>query len=462
MSKIDKNIDRRDFLKYLGGAAAITTLSSCTGGATTSQQSQGAVGGTKSGALEYRTVPTTGDQVGLLGYGCMRWPKLGTPAPDGNVIDQEAVNELVDYAIEHGVNYFDTAPVYMQGWSEKSMGVALSRHPRDKYLITTKLSNFNSTTWSKEESIKIYENSFKMLQVDYIDYILLHSVGSGDWERFKQRYIDNGILDFLIEERKKGRIRHLGFSFHGDISVFDYLLSINDTVKWDFVQIQLNYVDWHYADPKSNTNADYLYAELEKRDIGVIVMEPLLGGRLATLPEHLSTKLLAERPDNSIASWAFRYAASFPKVITVLSGMTHMEHLEENLKTYTDFEAITPQEDKLLMEVAKMLKEYPMVDCTACQYCMPCPYGLDIPAIFSHYNKCINEGNYPLDSQDREYAAQRRAFLVGYDRSVPKLRQADHCINCKKCEIHCPQKIQIPAEMKRVNQYVESLKQNKF
>ncbi len=462
MSGIKKNIDRRDFLKYLGGAAAVTTLASCSSESGSTAKSSTTTKSKKDGELEVRVSSSTGDKVGLLGYGCMRWPLLETPAADGNVIDQEAVNELVDYAIEHGVNYFDTAPVYLQGWSEHATGVALSRHPRESYFIATKLSNFNSKTWDKSESIKMYNDSFKKLKVDYIDYVLLHAVGSGNWERFKNRYIDNGILDFLIEERKSGRIRNLGFSFHGDITVFDYLLSRHDEIKWDFVQIQLNYVDWQYADPKRNTNAEYLYNELAKRDIGVVIMEPLLGGRLATLPEHLSKRLLAERPDESIASWAFRYAGTQPKVLTVLSGMTYMEHLQDNISTYTSFEPISEEEDKLLMDTAKMLMEYPMIPCTACQYCMPCPYGLNIPAIFSHYNKCINEGNYPLDTQDEEYAAQRRAFLVGYDRSVPKLRQADHCINCKKCESHCPQTINISAEMKRVNEYVESLKQDKF
>ncbi|MFI3315986.1 MAG: aldo/keto reductase [Rikenellaceae bacterium] len=463
MSKISKKIDRRDFLKLLGGAAAVTALDSCTGSAATSatvdnssQQSDPGQG------MEYRVSATTGDKVSLLGYGCMRWPLLDKPAADGNVIDQEAVNELVDYAIEHGVNYFDTAPMYIQGWSEYTMGHALKRHPRESYMLATKLSNFNEKIWSRQESINMYNNSFKKLQVDYIDYLLLHSVGSGNWEKFKGRYIDNGILDFLIEERKKGRIRNLGFSFHGDISVFDYLLSRHEEIKWDFVQIQLNYVDWLYADPNRNVNAEYLYAELEKRNIGVIVMEPLLGGRLASLPKHLSSKLLERRPDDSIASWAFRYAATFPKVLTVLSGMTYLEHLQDNIATYSSFEPITTQENRLLMETAKMLKEYPMIDCTACQYCMPCPYGIDIPGTFSHYNKCINEGNYPIDTQDENYAAERRAFLVGYDRSVPKLRQADHCIGCKKCEEHCPQKIDISGDMKRVYKYVESLKQNKF
>ncbi len=461
MSEIKKNIDRRDFLKFLGGAAALTTLSSCGAGSASSKSNTNKTTTSDEG-MEYRINESTGDKISLLGYGCMRWPTLPTPAADGNVIDQEAVNELVDYAMEHGVNYFDTAPVYQQGWSEPVMGVALSRYPRDSYYIATKLSNFNQTIWDRDESIAMYKASFKKLKVDYIDYVLLHSVGSGNWDRFNSRYMDNGILDFLVAERAAGRIRNLGFSFHGDIKVFDYLLSRHDEIKWDFVQIQLNYVDWLHADTKSNTNAEYLYAEAAKHDIGVVVMEPLLGGRLASLPQHLSSQLLAQRPDQSLASWAFRYAASHPKVFTVLSGMTYMEHLVDNVSTYSPLEPITPEEDKLLMNIAKMLMEYPLVDCTACQYCMPCPYGVDIPSTFSHYNKCINEGNYPLSTQDENYAKERRAFLIGYDRSVPKLRQADHCINCKQCEIHCPQKINIPAEMKRVNDYVESLKQNKF
>ncbi len=457
MSKIDKNIDRRHFLKFFGAATALTALAACntTSDKRASKKSQ-------NDKVDRRTSSSSGDSLPLLGYGCMRWPKLDAPTAEGNVLDQEMVNELVDYAMEHGVNYFDTAPTYQQGWSEPVIGEALSRYPRQSYYIATKLSNFNATLWSKAESIKMYKRSFKRLKVDYIDYLLLHSVGSGNWGEFKSRYIDNGILDFLLEERKAGRIRNLGFSFHGDISVFDYLLARHDEYKWDFVQIQLNYVDWLHADPTRNTNAQYLYAELEKRNIGVVVMEPLLGGRLASLPSHLATQLLSQKPDSSLASWAFRYAASHPNVITVLSGMTYMEHLTENLATYSPLEPITAEEDKLLMKIAKMLIEYPMVDCTACEYCMPCPYGVDIPAVFGHYNKCINEGNYPLESQDKEYAAARRAFLIGYDRSVPKLRQANHCIGCNQCVEHCPQKINIPAQMRRVNDYVEALKQGKL
>ncbi|MFR9603172.1 MAG: aldo/keto reductase [Rikenellaceae bacterium] len=463
MSEMKKNIDRRDFLKFLGGGAASLTLASCGANGAKIGESKSNSEPTK-GKLEFRTSTTKGVKISLLGYGCMRWPKLDTPAPDGNIIDQETTNELVDYAIEHGVNYFDTAPLYMQGWSEKATGVALSRHPRDKFYVATKLSNTNKRYWSREASIEMYNNSFKNLQVDYIDYLLLHTVGSGGWDTFQARYLDNGILDFLIAEREAGRIRNLGFSFHGDIKVYDYLLSRHEEIKWDFVQIQVNYIDWDYADETStggrNTDARYLYEELEKRDIDVIIMEPLLGGRLAKLPQYLANTLKSLRPEESLATWAFRYAASFPKVLSVLSGMTYMEHLQENLKTYSPLEPISASEDEVLMDIAQKMVEYPLVSCTSCQYCMPCPYGVDIPSTFVHYNKCVCEGQYPQSSQDENYAKARRAFLVGYDRSVEKLRQANHCINCSKCVVHCPQRIDIPKEMRRIDDYVEMLKQN--
>ncbi len=454
-----KNIDRRDFLKLFGGGAAAVSLAGCKPKITS--MAQPILGEVPKDKMEYRTTTNKGDKVSLLGYGCMRWPRLNNPADGESIIDQEAVNELVDYAIEHGVNYFDTAPPYQQGWSEVATGEALSRHPRESFYIATKLSNSNKAFWSREASLKMYHASFKRLKVDYIDYLLLHTVGSGGWENFKARFLDNGVLDFLIEERKAGRIRNLGFSFHGDIKAYDYLLSRHEEIGWDFVQIQLNYKDWDYADEtsKNNTDARYLYDELAKRNIDVIIMEPLLGGRLSRLPEYLANILKKEQPNSSLASWAFRYAGSFPKVITVLSGMTYMEHLQENIRTYSPLNVMSERENNILTEVARLMIEYPIIECTACEYCMPCPYGVDIPSIFTHYNKCVCDGLYPQSSLDEGYRESRRAFLVGYDRSVPKLRQANHCINCKECVVHCPQRLKIPNEMRRVNEYVESLKQ---
>lgn len=341
------------------------------------------------------------------------------------------------------------------------MGIALSRHPRDSYFIATKLSNFSTDTWSREASIAMYHNSFKQLQVDYIDYMLLHGIGMGGMEAMKGRYLDNGILDFLIGERKAGRIRNLGFSYHGDIGVYDYLLSRHDEIKWDFVQIQLNYVDWKHAKETNprNTDAEYLYAELEKRNIPAIIMEPLLGGRLSNVPNYIVGRLKQRRPADSVASWAFRFAGSPEKVLTVLSGMTYMEHLQDNLRTYSPLVPLTEDDKGFLEETAQLMLKYPTIPCNDCKYCMPCPYGIDIPSILIHYNKCVNEGNVPESSQEENYRKARRAFLIGYDRSVPRLRQANHCIGCNQCVHHCPQNIDIPKDLQRIDQFVEQLKQ---
>lgn len=459
--KNHKTISRREFLKVLGIGAAATTAAVATG----CDSKKNALTGNRSAQTEvptdkmtYRTDPLTGQRVSILGYGCMRWPTLPSPAEDGNVIDQQTVNELIDYAMAHGVNYYDTSPVYMQGWSEKSTGIALKRHPREKFLIATKLSNFSNFT--RENSIAMYRQSFIDLQVDYIDYYLLHSIGNGGIETFRARYIDNGMLDFLIEERRKGKIRHLGFSFHGTQAVFDEVLAMHETVHWDFVQIQLNYVDWKHAS-NNNVNADYLYAELAKRNIPAIIMEPLLGGRLSNVPDHIANRLKQQAPESSVASWAFRFAGSPDGVLTVLSGMTYMEHLQDNIRTYSPLVTLTDQERQFLFDTADLMMQYPTIPCNDCKYCMPCPYGIDIPAILLHYNKCVNEGNLPASSQDENYRRARRAFLVGYDRSVPKLRQADHCIGCEQCNPHCPQSIDIPAQMQRINDFVEDLKQGR-
>lgn len=460
-----QNMDRRTFLKRMGMglAATSTVLTACKKGKD-GGMAAGTVPVAGSGGMTYRYQRKSGDKVSLLGYGCMRWPLRMKADGSGEEIDQEAVNELIDYAMAHGVTYYDTSPAYVRGWSETSTGIALSRYPRDKYFIATKLSNFAPSTWPREASIAMYRHSFKALQVDYIDYYLLHAVGMGDgMAEFRHRYIDNGMLDFLLEERKAGRIRHLGFSYHGDIAVFDYLLSKHDEYQWDFVQIQMNYVDWKHAKEVNtrNTNAEYLYGELQKRGIQAVIMEPLLGGRLSKVHDHIAASLKQRCPEESVASWAFRFAGSAEGVLTVLSGMTYMEHLQDNLKTYSPLVPLTPDDYEFLEQTARQLLRYRTVPCNECQYCMPCPYGLDIPGIFVHYNKCVNEGNTPASSTDENYRKARRAFLIGYDRSVPRLRQADHCIGCGQCKSHCPQGIDIPQELQRIDRFVEDLKQGK-
>lgn len=461
MKKDKNNINRREFIKIVGIAAATGTASLYGCASRNEKQAAGpdTSAAAKTGEMTMRSFPGLGDNVSLLGYGCMRWPTLPSPQGNGNVIDQDAVNALIDYAIAHGVNYFDTSPVYVQGWSEKSTGIALKRYPRESIYIATKLSNFSNFT--RENSIAMYRQSFKDLQTDYIDYYLLHSIGNGGIETFRARYIENGMIDFLLGEREAGRIRHLGFSFHGTKEVFDEVLAMHDKVHWDFVQIQLNYVDWTHASG-NNVNADYLYAELEKKNIPAVIMEPLLGGRLSNVPQHIVARLKERAPEASVASWAFRFAGTPQNVLTVLSGMTYMEHLQENVRTYSPLVPLTGEEEQFLYDTADLMVQYPTIPCNDCKYCMPCPYGIDIPGVLLHYNKCITEDRMPQTSADPEYRRQRRAFLIGYDRSVPRLRQADHCTGCGQCNPHCPQAIDIPKELHRIDAFVEHLKQEKL
>lgn len=469
-----KNIDRRDFLKIAGAVTGAATIAACGGKGNNAIYDISPLGNhtgeVPTDKMTYRTNPTSGDKVSILGYGMMRLPnKEITKTVDGNEvkeeeIDQEQVNRLVKYALDHGVNYFDTSPAYCRGFSEQSTGIALqaSGYDRSKYYIATKLSNFSTSQWSREESIKMFQNSLKYLQTDYIDYLLLHGIGGGGMEALHGRYLDNGILDYLMEQREKGVIRNLGFSYHGDIEVFDYLLAHHDKYKWDFVQIQLNYVDWHLARKMNsrNTDAEYLYNELDKRGIPAVIMEPLLGGRLSKMPDHIVATLKQQRPEDSVASWAFRYAGTKPRILTVLSGMTYMEHLEDNIRSYSPLIPLTDEEQQWLEnEIANLFYSYPTIPCTDCKYCMPCPYGIDIPAIFQHYNKCVNQGNIPESQQAANYYEARRRFLIGYDRSVPKERQADHCIGCRQCVSHCPQNIRIPDQLRRIDGFIEKLKQ---
>ncbi len=468
-----KDISRRKFFKTLGGAVAASSmlLAACKEKAAGSGES--GVTASSGGAMTCRINPNTNEKVSLLGFGMMRLPTVnngGSARENKDAdIDQDMVNGLVDYALEHGVNYFDTAPVYCRGLSEHSTGIALSRHRRESYFIATKLSNQNPEIWARESSQEMFHNSLKELQTDYVDYLLLHSVGGGDdpFATFNGRYIDNGILDWLVEQKEKGVIRNLGFSYHGDVRIFDMLLKWHDEGRytWDFVQIELNYLDWNFARQinPANTNASYLYEELRKRNIPSVIMEPLLGGRLANVPEYISRKLQARDPESSIASWAFRFAGTPEGVLTVLSGMTYMEHLQDNVRTCSPLNPLSSEELELLEDVAKDIYDLKAIPCTACNYCMPCPYGIDIPGVFAHYNKCLNEGHivHTDDEHDNDYRRSRRAFLIGYDRSVPKLRQSNHCIGCGQCKVHCPQSINIPSEMRRITDYTEELRRSR-
>ena len=464
ITKKDKNISRRGFLKLFGAGTVATaaTLAGCKGGNKAGDQAAEEYKNQVEppvGKMTYRENPKTKEKVSLLGYGMMRLP---TKPDNQEEFDQEMINRQIDYALEHGLNYIDTSPVYCMGQSERCTGIALSRHQRSEYFIATKLSNFNRDYWAFDKAKEMYLNSMKELQVDYIDYYLLHAVGGG-MDEFNGRYVDNGIMDFLQKEREAGRIRNLGFSFHGKKTVFDEMMKRHHEYHWDFVQIELNYLDWDYADEISNNNVDasYLYEELHKRGIPVVVMEPLLGGRLANLPQYIVNEMKKFDPTKSVASWAFRYAGTYEGVLTVLSGMTYMEHLKDNLLSYCPLVPLKEQGMRSLdTDIARRIVGLENIPCNDCKYCMPCPYGIDIPAIFVHYNKCKNEGSLPMGIGDKEYRKHRREYLISLDRVVPRDRQPDHCIGCHQCEPHCPQSIRITRELHKISDMIEQLKRN--
>ena len=440
-------MDRREFLKSAGLGAAAIGVAAC------------APGAVKKAAADTGNKDLHGEMlqnfpgIGTLGYGCMRWPMV--KGEDGqNHIDQEEVNRLVDFALEHGINYFDTSPVYLGGDSERATAEALNRHPREEWLLATKLSIFAPTSY--EDCVRMYRRSLEIFKTDHIDYYLLHAIS--DLNDYKNRFENCGIVDFLVKEREAGRIRHLGFSFHGHQQGFDDMMALHGKYHWDFVQIQMNYLDWEHPSGR-NTRADYLYSELDKRGIPIVIMEPLRGGALAEIPSQLTDRLKSIEPERSIASWAFRYVGSFPRVMCALSGMTYMEHLQDNLETFLDFKPLDDDGKKLLWGVANEMTNYPLVSCTGCQYCMPCPYGINIPGIFKFYNDNITAGTYVASKEQEGYARMRRKYLLAYNEAIPTVRQADHCIACGRCESLCPQNIRIPRELRRIDKYIESLKQ---
>jgi hypothetical protein len=447
--KDSPNMNRREFLKRLGigtgsaiGMMAFEPLSAL---------AQNEKKDTADNRMTFRVQHGSGKQVSLLGFGMMRLPN-----------DQEEVNQLVDYAIEHGVNYFDTAPMYMGGQSEVLTGNALSRHPRDKYFVATKMSNQRNNLWNFDDAQRMYYQSFQRLKVDHIDYYLLHSIGGGGVDALHGRFLDNGLLDFLMKEREAGRIRHLGFSYHGDVSAFDWLLDHNDEYHWDFVQIQMNFLDWRHASLNQNgwrkdADAEYLYNKCEKLGIQNVIMEPLRGGAFGRMAKELTNQLKAHRPDDSTARWAFRWVGSHSNILTVLSGMNRMDHLKENVATFSPLEVCTDAENTLLADIADQMSGFPTIPCTTCEYCMPCPYGVNIPGNFAYYNEAVTEHILPLPAPTAaDYAERQQQFIEGYRKALPNAETwARACQDCEECLPKCPQQIRIPNQMSRI---VETLR----
>ena len=401
----------------------------------------------------HRTWPTLGgESISLLGMGCMRFPRkpgAGRRAP----LDQEVINQMIDYALEHGINYFDTAPAY--GDSERATGEALSRHNRKDYLIATKMSNFMNAELGACKTM--FDNSLKNLRTNYVDYFLLHSIGSVD--DFKKRFVDNGLLPYLQDLRKKGTIRHLGFSFHGSNAALKELIAM--PYNWEFVQIQLNYVDWKdmpLEDSSEPCDSETLYKMLEEKNIPVVIMEPIRGGALANVSSGLRGKLAERFPQLSPAGVALTFASTPKAVMCTLSGMSNMQQLMENVYTFSHFKPFNAQDNDYLMEMARLYNANPHIPCTACRYCMPCPRNVDIPGVFAVYNGSSDELMLPDPSnkKDKGFKEKKKAFLKRY-ATLASGTDASVCVMCNACLPKCPQRIRIPEQMRKIHKLVKDL-----
>lgn len=369
-----------------------------------------------------RVYEKTGEKVSLLGFGGMRFPTLD------DKIDEAKAEELLDMAYAHGVNYFDTAYRYHDGESQSFMGRALKKYDRSTYYLTNKLPIWLCDT--PEDMERIFQDQLDKCQVEYFDFYLLHALCGSYYEKCEKF----GAYEFLRKKKEEGRIRHLGFSFHDTPELLDRICSEH---QWDFAQIQLNYLDWEME------RAGEQYEVLCRHGLQCVIMEPVRGGSLSCLADEAEQLLKDFRPDMSVSSWAIRYAASLPNVLTVLSGMTLKEHVEDNLRTMEDFTPLAGEERAVLDKALAIHKQICMLPCTGCRYCIDCPAGVSIPDIFHTYNKYMLSRN-------------KGSFL----KNMEKLQKSgpEHCLTCGACVEKCPQKIQIPQELAKIQALYEELK----
>ncbi|OUO21715.1 aldo/keto reductase [Collinsella sp. An307] len=360
-------------------------------------------------------------KLSALGFGAMRLPVIDG---DDGKIDEPAATEMVDYALEHGINYFDTAWGYHNGNSELVMGRALARHPRESFYVATKFPGYDLANMDKVA--EIFERQLEKTGLDYFDFYLFHNV----CEMNIDAYLDPkfGIYDYLMKQKEAGRIRHLGFSAHGSIPVMERFLEAYGK-DMEFCQIQLNYLDWEFQDARGKVEL------LKKWNIPVWVMEPVRGGKLANLSEANAAKLTAARPDEEPVAWAFRFLQDIPEVVVTLSGMSNMDQLKANIATFEEERPLSDAERAALAEVVADMLGQGTVPCTACHYCTShCPQGLDIPTLLSMYNQMKLTGKGDFIS----------SMLVG---ALPDDKKPSACIGCGACAAVCPQQIDIPGTL---------------
>ena len=358
-----------------------------------------------------------GIESSLLGFGCMRFPTLA----DGS-IDEKQAEQMMDHAISKGVTYIDTAYPYHAGESERFVGKVLKKYNRNQFTIATKLPVWKVN--KKEDVRELFNEQLTKLQMEYVDFYLLHALDNERWESL----VSLGVLDEVEQLQKEGKIKYLGFSFHDEYPVFEKIITYR---KWDFCQIQYNYIDTEIQ------AGDKGYALAEMLGIPLIIMEPIKGGNLANLPEDISHIFKSYHPTKSLSSWALRWVASHPNVKVILSGMSTMEHVTDNLDTFINFSPLNNDEMECVNQVTTVIKSRTKNGCTGCEYCMPCPHGVNIPRNFKIWN------DYSI--YQNEAQAKRR-----YWKDMAASERSDMCQECGACEAVCPQSIQIIRDLKRV------------
>lgn len=366
--------------------------------------------------MEKRTLEKLGVETSLLGFGCMRFPVTA----NGNIDEAEA-EKLLDKAIACGVNYIDTAYPYHNGQSEPLVGKVLKKYDRDSFYLATKLP-----VWKVEKLADvdvILEEQLQRLQTDHIDFYLMHALGKERWDVM----VEMGVVKRLEELKEEGKIRYLGFSFHDSYEVFEEILNYRD---WDFCQIQLNYMD---TEEQAGLKG---YELTVQKNIPLVIMEPIKGGSLAAFASDIMEKFHSVKPGASAASFALRFVGSLPNVKVILSGMSNMEQVEDNLHTFEAFEPLSAQEHKVIQEVVELMRSRVQSGCTGCRYCMPCPMGVDIPGSFRIWNTYHMYQNYNV-------------VRNAWEKDLGEAKQPKNCVECGKCEQACPQKLSIREDLKK-------------
>lgn len=367
--------------------------------------------------MEKRKMENLGIETSLLGFGCMRFPTL----ENGEINEPEA-EKMLDKAIAEGVNYIDTAYPYHGGKSEIVTGKILKKYDRDSFYLATKLPLWLVN--SLEDVDRLFEEQLSKLQTDYIDFYLMHALGKERWDAMKKL----GVVERLEKLKEEGRIKYLGFSFHDSYEVFEEILNYRE---WDFCQIQLNYMD---AEEQAGVKGASLAAS---KNVPLVIMEPVKGGSLAVFADDIMGKFHAINPEASAASFALRWVGSLPGVKVILSGMSTMEQVEDNLKTFGNFKPLSEAEQKMIAEVKGTLVSRVQNGCTGCRYCMPCPAGVDIPGCFRTWNTYHMYQNYNM-------------VKGRWENEIGDAKQAKNCVKCGKCEQACPQKLSIRQDLERV------------